>query len=257
MESAGISPSPNQIKLEHEADIEIKLEHTNNDDADADEADYKNADYETRLRVHVAELRVQEAEQEARDAELRVRVAEQRALEAEKRALEAEKRAVHERKLRGNYYNQQCRLKKEWDSKKVQFRIEISCLKAQICELQNEEQKTIRNHQEEIGKKNEQIESSEKDLNLFEAMVAARDKTIKQNESDYRTLLDDLISAKITIEDLKSAIWNVCAFLYIMIIKLVPQTNISINIPTIEFNFFVFVSIQFKINASCLYVNKI
>ena len=154
----------------------------------------------------MAELRVQEAEQEARDAELRVRVAEQRALEAEKRALEAEKRAVHERKLRGNYYNQQCRLKKEWDSKKVQFRIEISCLKAQICELQNEEQKTIRNHQEEIGKKNEQIESSEKDLNLFEAMVAARDKTIKQNESDYRTLLDDLISAKITIEELKSAI---------------------------------------------------
>ena len=76
----------------------------------------------------------------------------------------------------------------------------------QIKPIKNDEQITIRNHREAIGNKNEQIESSEKDLNLFEAMIAARDKTIQQNESDYRTLLDDLISAKITIEDLKSAI---------------------------------------------------
>ena len=237
MESAGISPLPNPTDFEHEADIEIKLEQA--DIADADEADDGNTDYDTQLRAHVAELRAREtkqeapdadiadadeddydtqlrahvaelrareAEQEARDAELRAREAEQRAQEAEQRAEEAEKNAAREKKLRANYYNHQCRIKKEWDRQKVQLRIEISGLKAQIWEMKNDEQITIRNHREEIGKKNEQIESSEKDLNLFEAMIAARDKTIQQNESDYRTLLDDLISAKITIEDLKSAI---------------------------------------------------
>ena len=204
MESAGISPLPNPTDFEHEADIEIKLEQA--DIVDADEADDGNTDYDTQLRAHVAELRAREAEQEARDAELRAREAEQRAQEAEQRAEEAEKNAAREKKLRANYYNHQCRIKKEWDRQKVQLRIEISGLKAQIWEMKNDEQITIRNHREEIGKKNEQIQSSEKDLNLFEAMIAARDKTIQQNESDYRTLLDDLISAKITIEDLKSAI---------------------------------------------------
>ena len=206
MESAGILSSPRQHKLEqhhHDADDdEIRVL----DAAADDEADDGNTDYNIQLRAHVAELRVREAEQEARDAELRAREAEQRAQEAEQRAEEAEKNAAHEKKLRANYYNQQCRLKKEWDRQKVHLRLEISSLKGKIWDLRNEEQKVIKALREEILQQNEQIESLEKDLNLFEAMVAERDRTIQQNESDYRALLDDLINAKITIEELKSAI---------------------------------------------------
>ena len=95
----------------------------------------------------------------------------------------------------------------------MHLRLEISSLKGKIWDLRNEEQKVIKALREEILQQNEQIESLEKDLNLFEAMVAERDRTIQQNESDYRALLDDLINAKITIEELKSAIWNVLHFL--------------------------------------------
>ena len=197
MESAGILSSPGQIKLEQADEIEAENDFKTEDDAvvkTEDDADDKPAQHAFN------------PEQRARDAEQRALEAEQRALEAEQRALEAKKNAERERKLRGNYYNYQCRLKKEWDRQKVQYRIEISSLKAQIWDLRNEEKIAIKNHLEEIRKKNEQIESSEKDLNLFEAMILQRDRTIQQNESDYRTLLDDLINAKITIEDLKSAI---------------------------------------------------
>ena len=202
MESAGILSSESPIKLE-QLHHEIKLEP---DDDDEEEEDDDVADAEAEKHARDAEQRAREAEQRAREAEQRMLEAEQRAIEAEQRAIEAEKNAAHERRLRGNYYNQQCRIKKDWSRQKVQLRIEISGLKAQIWDLKNDEQKAIKAHRDEMQKKDELILSSENDLNLFEAMIAERDRTIQRNESDYRALLDDLISAKITIEDLKSAI---------------------------------------------------
>ena len=202
MESAGILSSESPIKLE-QLHHEIKLEPDDDDDYEEDD---DVADAEAEKHARDAEQRAREAEQRAREAEQRMLEAEQRAIEAEQRAIEAEKNAAHERRLRGNYYNQQCRIKKDWSRQKVQLRIEISGLKAQIWDLKNDEQKAIKAHRDEVQKKDELILSSENDLNLFEAMIAERDRTIQRNESDYRALLDDLISAKITIEDLKSAI---------------------------------------------------
>ena len=202
MESAGILSSESPIKLE-QLHHEIKLEPDDDDDYEEDD---DVADAEAEKHARDAEQRAREAEQRAREAEQRMLEAEQRAIEAEQRAIEAEKNAAHERRLRGNYYNQQCRIKKDWSRQKVQLRIEISGLKAQIWDLKNDEQKAIKAHRDEMQKKDELILSSENDLNLFEAMIAERDRTIQRNESDYRALLDDLISAKITIEDLKSAI---------------------------------------------------
>ena len=202
MESAGILSSESPIKLE-QLHHEIKLEPDDDDDYEEDD---DVADAEAEKHARDAEQRAREAEQRAREAEQRMLEADQRAIEAEQRAIEAEKNAAHERRLRGNYYNQQCRIKKDWSRQKVQLRIEISGLKAQIWDLKNDEQKAIKAHRDEIQKKDELILSSENDLNLFEAMIAERDRTIQRNESDYRALLDDLISAKITIEDLKSAI---------------------------------------------------
>ena len=202
MESAGILSSESPIKLE-QLHHEIKLEPDDDDDYEEDD---DVADAEAEKHARDAEQRAREAEQRAREAEQRMLEAEQQAIEAEQRAIEAEKNAAHERRLRGNYYNQQCRIKKDWSRQKVQLRIEISGLKAQIWDLKNDEQKAIKAHRDEMQKKDELILSSENDLNLFEAMIAERDRTIQRNESDYRALLDDLISAKITIEDLKSAI---------------------------------------------------
>ena len=54
-----------------------------------------------------------------------------------------------------------------------------------------------------IQKKDEQIDSAEKDINLFEAMVSERDRKIQKLESDCRTLLDDLINEKVENEFLK------------------------------------------------------
>ena len=80
---------------------------------------------ELQLRLHEAELRHHEALSEV----------QQRLHEAEQRAHDAEQNAAREKKLRINYYNQHCRIKKEWEKKKKHVRIETSCLKAQVSDL--------------------------------------------------------------------------------------------------------------------------
>ena len=152
----------------------------------------------------------------------RLHEAEQRVHEADQRAHEAEQDAAREKKTRVKYYNQHCRVKKEWEKTKRLVRIDNSILKAQVSDLKKElktKSEQINSQVELIQRKNEQIDSAEKDLNLFEAMITERDRKIQKIESEYQTLLDDVINAKVEIEYLKSAFWSVtwlflCSFIF-------------------------------------------
>ena len=119
-------------------------------------------------------------------------------MELQARLHKAEVNAAREKRLRGNYYNHQCRIKKEWEKKKVDFKIEISCLKRRVCDQEEE----IQAQRETIQKLTEENASAEKDLNLFEAMLSERDRRILKHQSDYKKLMDELIAAKMMIEEL-------------------------------------------------------
>ena len=130
-------------------------------------------------------------------------------MELQTRLHKAEENAAKEKKLRGNYYNHQCRVKKEWEKKKVDFKIEISCLKRKVYDQEKEIQaqsETIERQNELIKTKIEEIESAEKDLNYFEGMLSERDRRIQRHQSDYKKLMDELILAKIRIEELQNVI---------------------------------------------------
>ena len=129
-------------------------------------------------------------------------------MELQSQLLEAETKAAKEKKLRTNYYNQQCRVKKEWEKKKVDFKIEISCLKRKVCDMEKvlqAQSATIESQNELIQKQTEQMESAEKDLNYFEAMLSERDRRVQKSQADYKKLMDELISAKLRIEEFQNS----------------------------------------------------
>ena len=130
MESAGILSSQAR-RLSHRDAEEDEQRIFNANDANNNTAEQLDAE----PRASDAEQRAHQAEQQAIEANQRAYQAEQQAFEANLRALEAEKDAAREKKLRMNYYNQQCRLKKEWNRQKGHLRMQVSGLKGTIWDL--------------------------------------------------------------------------------------------------------------------------
>ena len=64
---------------------------------------------------------------------------------------------------------------------------------------------TIESQNELIQKQTEQMESAEKDLNYFEAMLSERDRRVQKSQADYKKLMDELISAKLRIEEFQNS----------------------------------------------------
>ena len=99
-------------------------------------------------------------------------------ISALKHQLQVERENVaHERNLRSNYRNRQCRIKKEWQLRNTQLREEMENLR-------------------------KEKESVENDCNFFERMLAERDKKINQMQVEIGKLFDHINAVKAQLSNL-------------------------------------------------------